>query len=73
MFVNFLRFWTSPSSYPDGADDVPVTWISFDEAKDFCEFYGRRLPVAVLCWKRFCFFMAQHVRPTPPPPNCRSL
>jgi hypothetical protein len=43
--LNYLRFWTSPTSFPVGTDTLPVTWISLDEAQQFCAHYGRRLPL----------------------------
>jgi formylglycine-generating enzyme required for sulfatase activity len=68
--LNYLRFWTSPTSYPAGSDTVPVTWISYDEAKSFCAYYGRRLP---LPWEWQYFASNGHLFPwgdsNGPPPS----
>lgn len=48
---NYLRSWNlsgNPSSPkpPPGTERHPVTWVSYDEARDFCRYYGKRLPHA---------------------------
>lgn len=40
---NFLAFWQN-GTYPEGWADKPVTWVSLQEARDFCSYYGYRLP-----------------------------
>jgi gamma-glutamyl hercynylcysteine S-oxide synthase len=40
--TNFLKNWNL--SYWDSLKDLPVTWISFAEAKAYCKWSGGRLP-----------------------------
>ncbi len=41
--AGFLRHWES-GRYPDGAEDLPVVYVSQEDAKAYAEFYGKRLP-----------------------------
>ena len=44
--TNFLRQWTADRgvwTYPEGTADVPVTWVSLDEARAYCAFHHQRL------------------------------
>ncbi len=45
---NFLKDWTqkdgSPSTFPDGWEDKPVTWISLEDARAYAAWAGKRLP-----------------------------
>jgi len=40
---NFLRDW-SRGSYPKGWGKKPVTWVSIEDARAYCEWAGKRLP-----------------------------
>ena len=39
----FLRHWNA-GIYPEGYEDLPVVWVSQDDAKAYASFYGKRLP-----------------------------
>lgn len=41
---DYLKGWISPTVYPDGLDDHPVTHVSWYAARAFCEWTGGRLP-----------------------------
>lgn len=40
---NFLRDWRN-GSYPKGWEKKPVTWVSLEDARKYCESNGKRLP-----------------------------
>ena len=40
---NFLRDWKN-GSYPDGAANQPVTWVSIEDARAYAAWAGKRLP-----------------------------
>ncbi len=40
---DFLKDW-SKGSYPDGAANKPVTWISIEDAREYAKWAGKRLP-----------------------------
>jgi len=40
---NFLRDWNG-GEYPAGWDNKPVTWVSFDDARAYAKWAGKRLP-----------------------------
>jgi formylglycine-generating enzyme required for sulfatase activity len=40
---NFLRHWSN-GTYPDGAGNEPVTWISIEDARAYAAWAGKRLP-----------------------------
>ena len=43
--TNYLLFWNDgKKDYDEALDDVPVTWISPQEAQSFCRYYNKRLP-----------------------------
>ena len=44
---NYLKNWnfnTSIPLYPSGYDNKPVTYLGINEAREYCEYYGKRLP-----------------------------
>ncbi len=41
--LNFLRNWNG-GSYPEGAGDKPVTWVSQEDARAYAKWAGKRLP-----------------------------
>ena len=41
--LNFLRDWQN-GSYPAGADNKPVTWVSLEDARAYAAWAGKRLP-----------------------------
>lgn len=40
---NFLRDWKN-GSYPEGGSNEPVTWVSFEDARAYAKWAGKRLP-----------------------------
>jgi len=40
---NFLKDWKD-GNYPSGWDDLPVTWVSLEDARAFAAWAGKRLP-----------------------------
>ncbi|MGC1580531.1 MAG: SUMF1/EgtB/PvdO family nonheme iron enzyme, partial [Candidatus Acidiferrales bacterium] len=40
---NFLKNWSN-GTYPDGAGNEPVTWISIEDARAYAAWAGKRLP-----------------------------
>jgi formylglycine-generating enzyme required for sulfatase activity len=40
---NFLRHWKG-GTYPDGAGNKPVVWVSLEDARAFAKWAGKRLP-----------------------------
>jgi formylglycine-generating enzyme required for sulfatase activity len=40
---NFLKYWSN-GTYPDGAANEPVTWVSIEDARAYAEWAGKRLP-----------------------------
>jgi gamma-glutamyl hercynylcysteine S-oxide synthase len=40
---NFLRDWQD-DTYPKGWENKPVTWVSIEDARAYCEASGKRLP-----------------------------
>jgi formylglycine-generating enzyme required for sulfatase activity len=40
---NFLRHWSN-GTYPDGAGNEPVTWISIEDARAYAAWAAKRLP-----------------------------
>jgi iron(II)-dependent oxidoreductase len=40
---NFLRHWSN-GTYPDGAGNEPVAWISIEDARAYAAWAGKRLP-----------------------------
>ncbi len=40
---NFLKDWKD-GNYPAGWDDLPVTWVSIEDARAFATWAGKRLP-----------------------------
>jgi formylglycine-generating enzyme required for sulfatase activity len=40
---NFLKYWSN-GTYPDGAANDPVTWVSIEDARAYAEWAGKRLP-----------------------------
>jgi formylglycine-generating enzyme required for sulfatase activity len=40
---NFLRSW-SIGNYPEGAGNLPVTWVSIEDARAYSAWAGKRLP-----------------------------
>ena len=45
--INFLRDWDEEGNYPQGSDNKPVSWVSHNDARVFCKYYGKRLPGAI--------------------------
>jgi formylglycine-generating enzyme required for sulfatase activity len=41
--LNFLRDWQN-GKYPDGWDNMPVTWVSIEDARAYAAWAGKRLP-----------------------------
>ena len=41
---NWLRHWGEASSYPEGFEKKPVTWVSVTDAETFCAYYGMATP-----------------------------
>ena len=41
--LNFLRDWQN-GSYPAGADNKPVVWVSLEDARAYAAWAGKRLP-----------------------------
>jgi iron(II)-dependent oxidoreductase len=41
--LNFLRDWQN-GSYPGGAENKPVTWVSLEDARTYATWTGKRLP-----------------------------
>jgi iron(II)-dependent oxidoreductase len=41
--LNFLRDWKN-GTYPDGGANVPVTWVSLEDARAYAKWAGKRLP-----------------------------
>jgi formylglycine-generating enzyme required for sulfatase activity len=40
---NFLKNWKG-GTYPSGADNLPVTWVSLEDARAYAAWAGKRLP-----------------------------
>ena len=40
---NFLKDWNN-GTYPDGAANKPVTWVSLEDAREYAKWAGKRLP-----------------------------
>ncbi len=40
---NFLKDWTN-GTYPEGAANKPVTWVSLEDARAYAKWAGKRLP-----------------------------
>ena len=41
--LNFLRSWKK-GMYPEGAENLPVTWVSLEDARAYAAWAGKRLP-----------------------------
>jgi formylglycine-generating enzyme required for sulfatase activity len=41
--LNFLKDWKG-GTYPDGAANKPVTWVSIEDAREYAKWAGKRLP-----------------------------
>jgi gamma-glutamyl hercynylcysteine S-oxide synthase len=41
--LNFLKDWKN-GTYPDGAANKPVTWVSLEDAREYAKWAGKRLP-----------------------------
>jgi gamma-glutamyl hercynylcysteine S-oxide synthase len=41
--LNFLKDWKN-GSFPDGAAQKPVTWVSLEDAREYAKWAGKRLP-----------------------------
>jgi len=41
--ANFLKGWSN-GAYPDGGGQQPVTWVSLEDARLYCAWFGKRLP-----------------------------
>jgi len=41
--LNFLKDWNG-GTYPDGAANKPVTWVSIEDAREYAKWAGKRLP-----------------------------
>lgn len=42
--TDYLKHWTTPARYPEWAANFPVVWVSQEDAREFCEWKGKRLP-----------------------------
>jgi len=42
--TNYLKHWSSGTSYPSWAGTFPVVWISQEDAQAYCKWRGGRLP-----------------------------
>jgi iron(II)-dependent oxidoreductase len=40
---NFLKNWTN-GTYPNGAANKPVVWVSLEDARSYADWAGKRLP-----------------------------
>jgi iron(II)-dependent oxidoreductase len=41
--LNFLKNWKG-GTFPEGAADKPVTWVSIEDAREYAKWAGKRLP-----------------------------
>ena len=41
--LNFLKDWKK-GTYPEGAANKPVTWVSLEDAREYAKWAGKRLP-----------------------------
>ena len=41
--LNFLKDWRD-GTYPEGQADIPVTWVSIEDAREYAKWAGKRLP-----------------------------
>jgi len=42
--MNYLKHWAGAGTYPAGSAEQPVTYVSIEDARSYCKWYGRRLP-----------------------------